>query len=123
MNAVNSPAVQKVSMVNALALADGQYAVVDGQTVRSTHHEPVICESTQKTCGDCKPDRLPLGGIAASDAAHVSSGGWWKDPAEYKRDLRHPYVEAESGMFLVRRQGAGFQIVAGVFRGICSGSW
>lgn len=124
MNAANSPAVRRTSLVDALALAEGQYAIVDGKTVRSTYHRPVICESTKAgTCGTCGTEQLPLGGIIASDAAHIHSGGWWKNPGEYKRDLRREYASAEPGTFLVRRQRDGFQIVAGVFRGICSGSW
>lgn len=117
------PTIPRLSLKAALALAEGRFAIVDGQTVRSSQARPVICEPAKGACGTCGPDRLELEGIVASDAAHVHSSGWWKDPADYHRSLKRPYTEAQPGTFLVQRQGAGFQIVAGNFRGICSGSW
>lgn len=125
MRAADSPTVPRLSLIDALALSDGHYAVVEGETVRSTDAEPVICKPMNRpgTCGACGTERLLLGGIVASDAARLHSGGWWKDPAEYSRARGAVYVEAEPGTFLVQRRGAGFQIVAGIFRGICSGRW
>ncbi len=122
MRAADSPPMPRASLIAALALAEGDYAVVDGEAVRSTHAEPAICEVRQVgKCGACGADRLQLGGIAASDAAHIHRRRWWRDPAEYRRDRRAVYIEAEPGTFLVRRQRVGFQIVAGIFRGNCSG--
>lgn len=122
MTAANTPASPRRSLVDALKLADGQYATVDGETMRSTHGEPVICK-TSNPCRACGPERLPLVGITSSDAAHIHRRGWWRDPSEYRRDLKKTYVEGQPGTFLVRRQGRGFQIVAGIFRGICGGSF
>jgi hypothetical protein len=125
MRAVDAPTMRRRSPSEALAVADGHYVILDGVVVRSTAATPVLCApSTQAgTCGKCIGDRLELAGIGTSDAAHIHSSGWWRDPAEHVRERNAVYVEAEPGTFLVQRHGADFSIVAGNFKGVCSGSW
>jgi hypothetical protein len=125
MQAADAPTMPRGSPTAALSLREGSYVVVDGDVVRSTAAEPVICQTTTQpgTCGKCVGDRLQLAGIGASDAAHIHPDGFWRDPAQYFHDRGDVYVEAEPGTFLVQRQGTGFLIVAGIFRGNCSGSW
>ena len=122
MTAADSPVTPRRSLREALAIADGHYAMVDGDTLRSTHAEPVICKASIP-CRPCGSERLPLVGIASSDAAHIHRRAWWRDPGEYRRDLEKTYVDGQPGTFLVRKQGAGYQIVAGIFRGSCGGSF
>lgn len=122
MKSADTPPLSRRSLQDVSKLAEGRYAIVDGDTVRSTHEPPAICKQA-KQCGSCGADRLPLGGITSSDAAHIHRDGWWRDPADYNRSKHAVYVESQPGTFVVQRQGASFRIVAGIFRGVCSGSW
>jgi hypothetical protein len=102
------PPVPVRSLADAMAAPAGTYAIVEGQIVRSTMAEPIVCEMVGHLgwCEGCGPLQVPLAGVPGGEGAFATGG---------------TFVRGDIGLWLVRRDGRGFVLVAaGRYDGLCS---